>query len=352
MKFLLTLFFSGLIVLVSAQDDVEVTSSSTSDYDSLREHYVKSYPDHFFLWPVLKQRSQDFEMRSLADPKDKLNYKSNKPYGLGIGMYLFDVSLEITFPMPLAEKSKTIYGESTARDLQVNAIGKKFGVDAYIQKYKGFYIVDPNEKVQSGEPYPQRPDIQTHNIGLTGNYIFNHKKFSFRSAYTYAERQLHSSGSFIIFGSLSGFKVLGDSAIIDDVHAADFGSNSSIRKIKATTLGIAPGYSYSLIYKGFFLNGMLAVGPAHNWLYYQSEDGDTKNDIKFSTFVAARIGLGFNGDHFFGGLSFVNQGRTAKFETIQFSSTTSTFKILIGYRFREFGILKKRLVDLPKELFD
>jgi hypothetical protein len=351
MKFLLFVFFSGLITLVSAQDDAEITSSPQPNYDSLREHYIKSYPDHFFLWPVLKQRAQDFEMRSIADPKNKLNYRSNKPYSLGLGMYLFDVGLELTFAIPLNEKRKEIYGTSTSRDLQINAIGKKFGVDAYFQRYKGFYIVDPNNKVLPGEPYPQRPDIQTRNVGVTGSYVFNNKKFSFRSAYTYAERQLRSNGSFIIFSSISGFKVLGDSAIIDDALAANFGGNGTIRKIKATTLGVAPGYAYSLIYKGFFLNGTLAVGPAHNWLYYQLEDGTEKNDIKFDAYVAARFGLGFNGDHFFGGLSFVVQSRSAKFETVQFSSTNSTFKILIGYRFKEFGILKKRLVDLPKELF-
>src|SRR6478609_9089153 len=100
MKFLLTLFFAGIGALVIAQEEVEVTSSTTSDYDSLRAHYIKPYPDHFFFWPVLKQRSQDFELKSLSDPKDKLNYKSNKPYSLGLGMYLFDVSLELTFAVP------------------------------------------------------------------------------------------------------------------------------------------------------------------------------------------------------------------------------------------------------------
>jgi hypothetical protein len=351
MKFWLTIFFAGVSALVIAQEEVEVTSSTTSDYDSLRAHYIKPYPDHFFFWPVLKQRSQDFELKSLADPKNKLNFKSNKPYSLGLGMYLFDVGLELTFAVPLAEKRRDIYGESTSRDLQINAIGKKFGVDAYFQKYKGFYIVDSNTEIQPGDPYPQRPDIQTRNIGVTGNYVFNNKKFSFRSAYTYAERQLRSNGSFIIFGSISGFKVLGDSAFIQDSYASKFGSDANIRKSKAATLGIAPGYAYSLIYKGFFLNGTLAVGPAHNWLYYEAEDGSSKNDIKFSAMVAARVGLGFNGDHFFGGMGFVLQSRSAEFETIQFSSSNSTFKILVGYRFREFGILKKRLVDLPKELF-
>jgi hypothetical protein len=62
--------------------------------------------------------------------------------------------------------------------------------------------------------------------------------------------------------------------------------------------------------------------------------------------------LGFNGDHFFGGMGFVLQSRSAKFETVQFSSSNSTFKILVGYRFREFGILKKRLIDFPKEWFN
>ncbi len=352
MKFFITLFFLGLSVFVLAQDDVEVMSSQNANDDSLREQYIKSYSDHFFLWPVLKQRALDFEMKSLADGKNKLNYKSNKPYSFGLGMYLFDVALELTFAIPLNEKSKSIYGESTSRDLQINALGKKWGVDVYFQKYKGFYIVDPNKAVLPGESYPQRADIQTRNIGLTGSYIINNKKFSFRSAYTYAERQLRSNGSFIVFGSLSGFKMVGDSAIIDESYAAYFGSNAHIKKIKVSTLGIAPGYTYSLIYKGFFINGTLAIGPSHNWLYYQSEDGSEKHDIKFNAFVAARIGLGYNGDHFFGGMSFVNQSRSANFETVQFSSTTTTFKILIGYRFKEFGVLKKRLVDFPKEWFN
>ncbi|HPH46634.1 MAG TPA: hypothetical protein PKU83_06490, partial [Chryseolinea sp.] len=90
MKFLLAVFLSAITVFVFAQDDVDVetTLAPPSKYDSLREHYVKSYPDHFFIWPVLKQRSQDFELKSLADGKNKLTYKSNKPYSLGVGMYL------------------------------------------------------------------------------------------------------------------------------------------------------------------------------------------------------------------------------------------------------------------------
>ena len=193
--------------------------------------------------------------------------------------------------------------------------------------------------------------ISAHeNIGLTGNYIFNNKKFSFRSAYNFAERQLRSSGSFVLFASISGFKTVGDSAILDDEYSADFGVDSKIKEIKTTTLSIGPGYTYSLIHKGFFVNATLALGPAHNWLSYKTEDGSTKDDIEFTAFFAIRVALGYNGDNFFAGMSFASQGSNATFDSIQLQSSSATFKILFGFRFREVGFLKNRIADLPKEL--
>lgn len=348
MKFFILILFGCTSFQLIAQEDVEVTAAVPGKYDSLRSIYIKSYHDHFFLWPVLKQRRLDFELEDLPERRKSLTYHSNKPYAFGLGMYLFELGVELTFDVPLDEKSKEIYGESDARDIQLNIFTKKWGLDLYSQKYSGFYIEDAAVKARANTPYPQRPDIVTRNVGLTGNYIFNNKKFSFRSAYNFAERQLRSAGSFVLFASISGFKARGDSAILGDAYSADFGVDSEIRQIKSTTFSVAPGYSYSFIHKGFFINATLALGPSHNWLSYEAEDGSTKNDIEFTPFFVARIALGYNGDHFFSGLSFVSQGSNAKFDSVQLSSSSGMFKILLGYRFREFGILKKRIVDLPK----
>jgi hypothetical protein len=65
-----------------------------------------------------------------------------------------------------------------------------------------------------------------------------------------------------------------------------------------------------------------------------------------------RLGLGYSNDRFFGGINFVMQSRAVRFEDVQVSSSTSTFRFLIGYRFREFGVLKKSIWDLPKELMN
>lgn len=348
--FFIALFLTGKVISAWSQDDVEISAVSKPEpYDSLRSVYIQSFPDHFFIWPVLKQRSLNFEMNSLSEDKS-LTYRSNKPFSFGVGMYLFELGVELTFAIPADEKNKMIYGESDARDLQLNIIGKKWGGDLYVQKYSGFYIEDQDKNIAPGMPYDQRDDIDTRNFGAAINYTFNNQKFSFRSAYNFADRQLRSAGSFLLFGALNSFKVTADSAIIGKDFESQYGKAAFVKTVTTTSLSIAPGYTYSVIYKGFFLNGTLALGPAHNWLYYEREDGSTKNDIRFNAYVAARIGIGYNGEHVFGGVTFVNQTRNAKFEELELTSSFGTFKILIGYRFRESGILKKRIWDFPAEL--
>ncbi|RAV98413.1 DUF4421 family protein [Pseudochryseolinea flava] len=351
MKKVLIILFVFFYTALSAQDDIVVTKYPRSAGDSLRANYIKPFPDHFFLWPVIKQRKLAFELERITDGDRRVAFESNKPYSFGVGLYVFELALELAFAVPLDEQSKYIYGESSARDIQLNVLGKKWGSDLYYQKYSGFYINDGARKVASGTPFPQRPDITTRNYGVSINYTFNYNKFSFRSAYNYIERQLRSSGSFLLVSSLNSFRAAADSALLGQTYQSEFGIDSKIKSIQVTSLSLAPGYTYSLIYKGFFLNGALAVGPSHNWITYTPDDAKPKHDIRFNAYVSARIGLGYNGDYIFGGISFMSQANTAKFETARLSSANNLFKILIGYRFREFGVLKKRVWDIPKHLF-
>lgn len=348
MRFLFPIFFLLPAGWLFAQDGAEITINTPNRYDSMRSVYIKTYTDHFFVWPLLKQRRLDYEITDLPARNRRLLYKSNSPFSLGLGAYIFEVGLELTVAIPLDEKSKEIYGPSDASDIQLNVFTKSWGLDLFRQKYSGFYIDDPSFKIPDNTPYPQRPDIESKNTGVTWSYIFNHKKFSLRSTYNFAERQIKSAGSFILFTAIAGFKTSGDSAIVGDTYGDYYGLDAKIQQIKSTTFSIVPGYTYNLVHKGFFLTGTLAIGPSHNWLNYKSEDGNTKDDIEFRAYFVARVALGYSNDRFFTGLSFGTQGGNIKFDSIQLTSSSGTFKLLFGYRFRETGFLKKRLVDLPK----
>lgn len=318
--------------------------------DSLKNDYIQSYKDYFFLWPVLKQKSLRFDVSDKKED-ESIRYKPNNSYTVGMGAYVFELALEVTFAIPINEKNKAIFGESSARDFQINALSKRWGADLYYQKYKGFYADDGIYRID-GNVYPQRADITTKNFGLTGLYVFNDKKFSLKSAFNFSERQLKSGGSWLVTGTVNSFKLNADSAVVDKRYQDQLGSGSSFKELRYTTFSLAPGYAYNFIYNNFFLSGALMIGPAHNWTYYKEEDQSEKNDIRINFFSSMRFGLGYSNDRFFAGLNFVMQSRAVRFEDIQVASSTSTFRLLVGYRFREFGILKKSVWDFPKELLN
>ena len=334
-----------------AQEDAQVAESTalvpvTEDKDSVRRYYIKSFPDYFFVYPVLKQRSLSFELAK-RDGSSLLTYKPNNTYNLGLGVYLFELGLEFSFAIPLEEQSIERFGESEARDLHLNILTKRWGVDALYQKYGGFYLVDRENAPDASEPYPQRADIVTRNFGLSWHYVFNHQRFSFRSAYNFSERQLYSKGSFLLFTSLHTFRVAADSSIVHRDQQTIFGSAVNFTRLRYTTFSIAPGYTFNLTYNNFFLNTTLGLGPAHHWINYDLEGNSTaRHDTAINAFVSARVAIGYNGYRIFGGISFMSQGSSIRFEDSRFSNNNSVFKILVGYRFKEVGVLKKRVWDM------
>ena len=313
--------------------------------DSVRIKYVKDFPDYFFLGPVLQRRHLSFDIASIRDPNKKLTFKPNTSYSAGVSLNIFETGVEASFSIPINVKNQERYGTSSARDFQINSISKRWLLDAYWQKYSGFYFSNPNLVLPANQPYPHRDDLQTRNFGLTFTYLFNGDKFSMRSAYTFTERQLVSKGTFMFSYILSSFNLHGDSALIKQSERANFGAGSSAYDMRFTSLGIGPGYSYNLVHKSFFLNLTFVLGPAHYWVRYTEENGREKNDIRISTFQSGRIAVGYNGDRFFGGLSFASQTRSLRFEQVSFSNEISTFRLMLGYRIKETGILKQRVAD-------
>src|SRR5690606_5740256 len=219
-----------------------------------------------------------------------------------------------------------------------------WGADLFVQRYTGFYS---NNGKSAFQPYVVRPDMTARNVGITGMYVFQPDRYSLRSAFTFSERQLVSGGSLMLSGTLNGFKVAGDSALIEP---RDGEEGSTFRKLKYTTLSLAPGYAYTFVRGHFFASGVLTAGPAHNWVYHLDEDGRALHDIRFDVFASVRVGAGYSTDTFFAGFNFSQQSRTVRFDDLRFTNNSSTFRLLMGFRFREFGILKKSAADLPREL--
>jgi len=338
-RFFLLIFCGGLGLL----------SADAQDIDTLQNQYVKNFGDYFFIGPVFKKRELTFRISSQKDGKNKTSFTPNNSYNIGLNVNVFDVGLEASMSVPFGIKNISRYGNSEVKDLQVSAVSKRFLADAYWQKYSGFYYTYPSLSVKGDQPFPQRPDITTRNFGTSFGYVFNYKNFSMRSAYTFLDQQLKSNGSALIGFIVSSFDIRGDSAITPQKLRLD-NPKANVDEIRFTSLGLAPGYSYNLVYKSFFINTTLLIGPAHYWIRYHQETGGTHNDIEINVYTSARIALGYNGHHFFSGISYTGQGRSVTFENMSFSNNISTFRFDLGFRFRESGVLKKRAIDVVPSL--
>ena len=320
--------------------------------DSLQEEYIRSYPDYFYIKPLWTTRNLSLRLSNAntlnalnANAGRRINYRPNNVSYAGFGIYFFDLGLEASLKVPENDPKNAAFGETRIFDFQANIYSKKVGADLIYQKYKGFYIDDPAQHFEDwkeGDAFPQRSDLELSTIYANGFYIFNNERFSFRSAFNQADRQLKSQGSFFLTGSFSIIKVESDSSLIPAVVADEFGKAKGFRGGKFTTLAVLPGYGHNFIVKKFYLNIALSLGPGHQWKQYAlgAENVDDR-EIKFVTNI--RAGLGYNGNRFFSGVSTFWQNVTVDVEGMAVSGISSNLKLFVGYRFEEKGFLKKNL---------
>src|SRR4051812_20122588 len=222
------------------------TAQSAGAPDTLRGKYIKRYPDKFFIWPVLKQRSLAFDVTSDQNNEDALSFRPNSAYSFGVGAYLFDIAAELSLSIPLNEKSRGRYGTSGVRDLSTGLMGSNWNVDAFIQRYESFYLSNPQKTPLPNQAYPLRPDIRLTNFGANGVYVFNRNKFSLWSAYNFSERQLKSGGSALIAWTVNSVHLTADSVVLSMPYQVRLKTETNFSDVRYSTFGLAPGYSYNI----------------------------------------------------------------------------------------------------------
>ncbi|MEQ8424344.1 MAG: DUF4421 family protein, partial [Cyclobacteriaceae bacterium] len=277
-------------------------------------------------------------------------FSANPSSSVGLHLHLLDVNLGVTFSVPIDTKSEQLFGSSDVSDLQLTAITKKWFADAYYQRYDGFYVQSQDNVIPSGQPFPQRADLSTINYGASFAYIFNNQKFSLRAPYLFSERQLSSKGSFLLSSVFSSFSVAADSSFIPAAQWVEWGRGAEARQVQFTSLGLAPGYSHTFVVRHFFLNLAFALGPAHYWVNYQGVNLPARYDIRIDFYSLGRIGIGYNGERFFSGISVASQSRNVTYERTTFQNTIATVRFVVGFRFKEVGFLKNKATDLLPDI--
>jgi hypothetical protein len=212
----------------------------------------------------------------------------------------------------------------------------KFRTDLYIKNWvqtleyyriTGFYLSDykdaNNSGLPSGEEFLILPDLRTIRYrGLTG-YKMN-PKFSLKALTNQIEIQRKSSGSFIPSLEYSYFEIINksvqqDTKTLSLILGAGYFHTFVINKKWYTGVGVRPGVGMD------FNHIKLTV----NDISYNDRDNN------FVLQLDSNLGIGYNSEHFFGGLYLNFIASTLRDNSIlQFDTTRGHGQIFIGYRFK------------------
>ena len=327
-----------MILLVSLGVNGFIYAQDAS-VDSIRSQYIREFPDRFYIKPILTFRNLDLTIEDKDTGLKPTTYEPINNTYLGVGLFMFNIGIELSLRVPSSEEKVELYGETSAFDFQTNIYSKRWGADVAYQNYEGFYVKHPRDKLLEWKdegPYIQRQDLNVTNFQLNGFYMFNNDRFSYRSAFIQADKQLKSAGTFLLGSMFRVFKFQADSTLIP---ASD---EDRVKSGKFTSLGILPGYAHNFVLKDFYLNLSLTAGPANVWTRSNYEDDNTVKS-KIRPAIGARVALGYNSDRFFCGFSMVTQSVSYDLDNIDVNGETGNAKLFFGMRFLEKGFMKKNI---------
>ncbi|MBE9469265.1 MAG: DUF4421 family protein [Bacteroidetes bacterium] len=281
--------------------------------------------------------------------KSKLLYHPNEALNIGFGLSYKWFGLDLAFNIPGFNNDNGKYGSTKKSDLQTHIYTKNVIIDANFQYYKGFYIKNPKDIIDSWQrdyPYPQRSDIETVFIGCNLTYSFNNKKFSYKSAFIQNEWQKKSAGSFLLGTFSSLFSMRASEDIIPYNSTKIFDENLHLVSAASINLGISLGYIYTfVIEKNYFITLSLVPGfalgvssgtIALNKTYF--------NPSKLEGKSLARVSMGYNSKKYYCGFLFVNDNYTSagQDKSMGVNYGTNFFKFFLG---RKISIRKREFSD-------
>lgn len=324
------IFFSCLYVFpqqdttVISNDSAHVYYSDQSDLLALR------------LYLLLK-----FNTIDISQNNKHFVLAPNSPLSIGVGFNFKGLGLALGIGLPRSAKSINRYGSTSRLDIQMSIYSRLIGGDAYLQLYKGYYNANPEDFMPWNEDYyPKIPDMQSISFGANIYYVFNHKKFSNKAAYSRTQIQQKSAGSVVLGYFLNYDEVDSPNGFIPAEFPDTIGNDFDIKSFRYFATGLSVGYMYTwVISKSFFMNAALIPGFGMKDIKLTDSEGESGVEQHPHAQLLVRGALGYENKHFYAGLTGMALIRNIKYKDYEINLATEQVRFFIGKR---FGVGKKK----------
>jgi len=253
-----------------------------------------------------------------ADYRCRLGAQLKTTMTLGISWRGFSTSVALN-PLKLAGLYKDY-------ELNLNAYGNRFGVDAFFSNAKNLEgtatLGDEERDIAKGV-------VSQRWFNLTAYYSFNHRRFSFPAAFSQSQIQVRSAGSFM----------LGATWLIGRLASAEhlITGQAVPMKIHLHQLGIGAGYGYNFVLpRGW----MIHVSDVPHLVLYNRvrlliNDAEQKAPFRFPNVInIGRLAVVRNvGNHFYGFSGVVTNTLAGNLRTLRFTDVKWMARASYGIRF-------------------
>lgn len=329
-----------LLCITSLQgQEIDVNTQYTvGEYDS---SYVHSYNSYLMPRFLVNRKYTRMELFN-RDEDYSLRFIPNKTVSAGLGVTYKFATLNLSFGILKPDEER---GETRNLDIQLHRYGRRFTTDLIAQFYKGFYLSD--QSYASGtNSYYVRPDLAVTALGGSFQYVFNHRKFSYRAAFQQTELQKKSAGTFLLGFELYMGRFRGDSTLIPE-SIAERVQNPTLRKMRFIEIGPNIGYAYTWVYKKYFIAAGASIGiNAGISRFYDNTGGNTIMGVSPNSII--RFSSGYNVRHWAINVLYISTAlHLPRIEERSVIMNTGNIRLNFIYRIYPVGNLKKavRLID-------
>jgi hypothetical protein len=379
------LLFCVFLCFVSAKGQVQLDSliKALSDtvvnkliVDDIPKKTFKDkfmYPHRWYVKQLMKRRITDFDTSyimsnkrkltitipiskkyygvNLIDPstKDKLKISPNNYYNIGFNFS--NLYLTFAFVPPFKIGAKEGRGDTKSTDLQITIIGKRVITDINYQNYRGMYVHTNDFFRKSAEDglIDVRSDIKIISYSVNTMFVFNHKKYSLRGAFSFTDVQRKSSGSFMTGLYHSHVDLTCNDSSFLKYPLKPYFSQSlyNITKLSVIGAGLSAGYGYTYVRRKILVSTAVNLGAGGQKTDFSRNNGSSENiPLNLTLHLSAKAAVRYDNLRFFTGVLATYDNNYTPF-VISFNSENYIGKIVVfvGYRFniRQNGekILKK-----------
>lgn len=342
-------FILGIAPLSFAQADIEILPEKVNA--NVDTNYIGRFDKKLGLHFMTNMKFNRLRLRN-QETEREVEYNPSENLKVGAGFFYQWLGLAFTFKLPQSDEHIRQKGQTEFFDTQVNLFAKKFVIDGYYQRYKGYYLSNyeeyfPNLDIEK-EGYPLRGDIKTIDVGLNFTWIFNHNKYSLRSAFVMNEFQKRNAGSFLAGGFFAGNYNSADSALVDATIVDRFGSFNDIKELNTQSFGLTFGYGrIFIIKKRFFISLAFQAGPMYNNSNLVSSTTEVNDSFKqFGVKYIVRGAAGYNHKSFYFGITGIEDSYSFKNDDVVYTYQLGAVKFFLGKRLdfnKSLTLFKKKI---------